>query len=65
MKYFKETIQFFSHAAVWVIIAQALIGFGDKALDLYRMINPIEHSRIREASNKYKTEKFGSLIVDN
>ena len=48
----------YTHAAIWVIIAQALLGFGDKALDLYRMINPIEHSRTREASNKYKVEPF-------
>lgn len=35
-----------------------MLGFGDKALELYRMINPIEHSRTKEASNKYKVEPY-------
>ena len=48
----------YTHAAIWVIIAQTLLGFGDKALELYRMINPIEHSRTKEASNKYKVEPY-------
>ena len=39
-------------------MAEALLGFGDKALELYRMINPIEHSRTEEASNKYKVEPY-------
>ncbi len=48
----------YTHAAIWVIIAEALLGFGDKALEFYRMINPIEHSRTKEASNKYKVEPY-------
>lgn len=35
-----------------------MLGFGDKALELYRMINPIEHSRTREASKKYRVEPY-------
>ena len=35
-----------------------MLGFGDKALELYRMINPIEHSRTKDASNKYKVEPY-------
>ena len=48
----------YTHAAIWVIIAEALLGFGDKALEFYRMINPIEHSRTKDASNKYKIEPY-------
>lgn len=48
----------YTHAAVWVIIAEAMLGFGDKATELYRMINPIEHARTRDASNKYKVEPY-------
>ena len=48
----------YTHSAVWVIIAESLLGFGDKALELYRMINPIEHSRTKDASNKYKVEPY-------
>ena len=48
----------YTHASCWVIIAQAMLGFGDKALELYRMINPIEHSRTKDACNKYKVEPY-------
>ena len=48
----------YTHAAIWVIIAESLLGFGDKALELYRMINPIEHSRTKDASRKYKVEPY-------
>ena len=48
----------YTHAAIWAIIAEAMLGFGDKATELYRMINPIEHSRTRESSNKYKVEPY-------
>ena len=48
----------YTHAAIWAIIAEEMLGFGDKGTELYRMINPIEHSRTREAANKYKVEPF-------
>lgn len=35
-----------------------MLGFGDKALDFYRMINPIEHTRTKEAVQKYKVEPY-------
>ena len=44
--------------AIWAIIAETMLGFGDKAGELYRMINPIEHSRTKEAANKYKVEPY-------
>lgn len=48
----------YTHGAIWAIIAEAMLGFGDKALELYRMINPIEHSRTKEAANKYRVEPY-------
>ena len=48
----------YTHAAVWAIIAEAILGFGDKATELYRMINPIEHTRTKEAAKKYKVEPY-------
>lgn len=48
----------YTHGAIWVIIAEAMLGFGDKATELYRMINPIEHARTKEASKKYKVEPY-------
>ena len=35
-----------------------MLGFGDKAVELFRMINPIEHSKTRESAQKYKVEPY-------
>ncbi len=35
-----------------------MLGFGDKALNLYKMINPIEHSRTKASVQKYKVEPY-------
>ena len=48
----------YTHAAIWVIIAESMLGFGDKATEYFKMINPIEHSRTKEAANKYKVEPY-------
>lgn len=48
----------YTHASCWVIIAESMLGFGDKATELYRMINPIEHARTKETSKKYKVEPY-------
>lgn len=48
----------YTHAAMWAILAFAKLGFGDKALEYYRMINPIEHSRTKDAAKKYKVEPY-------
>ena len=48
----------YTHSSCWAIIAEALLGFGDKALEFYRMINPIEHARTKDASSKYKVEPY-------
>lgn len=48
----------YTHAAMWVILAFTKLGFGDKALELYRMINPIEHSRTKDEARKYKVEPY-------
>lgn len=48
----------YTHAAIWAILAFTIIGFGDKAVEYYRMINPIEHSRTKEAAIKYKVEPY-------
>ena len=42
---------------MWAIIAFTKLGFGDKALEYYRMINPVEHSRTKETALKYGDEQ--------
>ena len=48
----------YTHAAVWTIIAEAILGFGDKATEYFRMINPIEHARTKEEVARYKVEPY-------
>lgn len=48
----------YTHASCWVIIAEAMLGFGNKALEYFRLINPIEHSRTKESAQKYKVEPY-------
>ena len=48
----------YTHAAAWVIIAEAILGFGDKATEYFKMINPIEHTRTKDEVKKYKVEPF-------
>ena len=48
----------YTHAAIWSIIAFTELEFGDKALEYFRMINPIEHSRTKEAAKKYRVEPY-------
>jgi len=48
----------YTHGAIWAIIAETILGFGDRATELFRMINPIEHARTKEAAQKYKVEPY-------
>ena len=35
-----------------------MLGFGEKAAEYFKMINPIEHSRTKEEARKYKVEPY-------
>ncbi len=59
----KMSQQQYTHAAIWVIIAEALLGFGDKAVEYFRMINPVEHTRTKDGVIKYKVEPY-SIAAD-
>lgn len=48
----------YTHGAIWAVWATALLGAGNKALEYYRFINPIEHARTMEAAKKYKVEPY-------
>lgn len=48
----------YTHAATWTIIAQSILNLNDKAYENFRMINPIEHSRTKDESTKYKVEPY-------
>ena len=48
----------YTHAATWVALAFARRGEGDKAAHALRMLNPIEHARIKEKCERYKVEPY-------
>ncbi len=48
----------YTHAATWVIKAFAMLGEGDKAYNLFKLINPINHTRTQIECAKYKVEPY-------
>ncbi len=48
----------YTHAAIWVINAFAMYGDGDKAWELFNMVNPINHARTPIESCTYKVEPY-------
>jgi cyclic beta-1,2-glucan synthetase len=48
----------YTHAAVWSVMAFALLGDGDKAGELFSMLNPINHARTPDAAERYKVEPY-------
>ncbi|HEX6201632.1 MAG TPA: carbohydrate-binding protein, partial [Thermoanaerobaculia bacterium] len=48
----------YSHAAVWVVMAMAATGSGDEAVELFHMLNPINHSRTAADVERYKAEPY-------
>ncbi len=48
----------YTHAALWSVMAFAALGEGDKAADLFAMLNPINHARTRADVHRYKLEPY-------
>jgi cellobiose phosphorylase len=48
----------YTHAATWVALATALQGRGDRALELWNMINPIHHATTPAEVEHYKVEPY-------
>jgi cyclic beta-1,2-glucan synthetase len=48
----------YTHAATWAAIAFAMLGDGDKAGELFSLVNPIHHSDTRSAILRYKVEPY-------
>lgn len=48
----------YSHAAVWFVIAAAKLREKEKALSLFQMLNPINHTRTPAGAAKYKGEPY-------
>lgn len=48
----------YTHASCWFLMAEAILGFGDKAVELAQIINPIEHSKNKEEAKRFKLEPY-------
>lgn len=48
----------YSHAAVWAVIAYAKLGKGNKAWELFDLINPINHTDTVREQARYKVEPY-------
>ena len=48
----------YTHAALWSVMAFAALGEGDKAADLFSLLNPINHARTRAEVHRYKVEPY-------
>ncbi|HMD82257.1 MAG TPA: hypothetical protein VKE92_13160, partial [Anaerolineales bacterium] len=48
----------YTHAALWAIWAFAEMGEGDRAAELFRLINPIHHADTPEKINRYRVEPY-------
>jgi cyclic beta-1,2-glucan synthetase len=48
----------YTHGALWSVIAFAMLGDGDKAGELFSMLNPINHARTPDAVQRYKVEPY-------
>ncbi len=48
----------YTHAAVWSVVAKVLMGDGDGAYDLFKVINPINHASTPEEIELYKVEPY-------
>ena len=48
----------YTHAAVWALLAFAALGDGDKAGELFSLLNPIRHGSTRADIHRYKVEPY-------
>ena len=48
----------YTHAAIWSIIAFAALGEGDKAVELFSLLNPVNHANTRAGVFRYKVEPY-------
>lgn len=48
----------YTHAALWAVWAYTKLGQGDRAADLFRLLNPIRHSDSPEKAQRYRVEPY-------
>jgi cyclic beta-1,2-glucan synthetase len=48
----------YTHAAIWCVIAYATLGDGDRAGELFGLLNPINHASTRAGIHRYRVEPY-------
>jgi cyclic beta-1,2-glucan synthetase len=48
----------YTHAAVWSVVAFAMLGEGDKAVELFNLLSPIHHASRRADLHRYRSEPY-------
>ncbi len=48
----------YTHAAIWSVMAFAALGDGDRAAELFAMLNPINHARTPAGIERYQVEPY-------
>jgi cyclic beta-1,2-glucan synthetase len=48
----------YTHGAIWVIMAFAALGDGDRAGELFALLNPINHTSTRAGLYRYRVEPY-------
>ncbi len=48
----------YTHGVIWSIFAHAKLGQADRAMQLFSMINPINHSRTPDEAARYRVEPY-------
>jgi len=48
----------YTHAAIWTVLAFVTLGDGDKAGELFRMLNPVHRISSRSKVQRYKVEPY-------
>jgi cyclic beta-1,2-glucan synthetase len=48
----------YTHAALWVVIALTRLGLGDEAMELFHLLNPINHTRTADGIERYRGEPY-------
>lgn len=48
----------YTHAALWNVLAFARLGDGDRAFELFSILNPVNHSRTADDVRRYRVEPY-------
>jgi cyclic beta-1,2-glucan synthetase len=48
----------YTHAALWNVLAFAQLGDGDRAAELFALLNPVNHGRTSEEVARYRAEPY-------